>query len=154
PGAATLGDAVDAGSALASALISPRQDFALGLSADNQTARIIQLRTPGAPPLTLDNLSAPDRMLLSPSGSAALFYWQEPSRIAVLTGLPDALAIRELSAGGLGALSALAVADDGYIAAAAGSGSGWFATPDGNFVPLSVPDATVALSFGPNTHDL
>jgi hypothetical protein len=115
PGAATLGDAVNLGFALASATVSPRQDYALALKADDSSlvlvragAEISSAAVPGARP-------APALIVFSPAGTAVALYDSGAGRVQILTGLPDAAAVQsdvDISALA-GPLAALAVDDAG-----------------------------------------
>jgi hypothetical protein len=122
PGAATLGDAVNPGFALASATVSPRQDFALALRADDSSVVLAlagggSAAVPGARP-------APALMVFSPAGTTAALYDSGAGRVQVLTGLPDAAAVQsdvDISALA-GPVAALAVDDAGstlFLAAGA-----------------------------------
>ena len=113
PGAATLGDAVDLGFPLAAATVSPRQDSALALRADDSSVVLVRAGAasaaiPGARP-------APARMVFSPAGTAAALYDSGAGRVQILTGLPDAAALQsDLDISALaGPVAALAVDDAG-----------------------------------------
>jgi hypothetical protein len=95
-------------------------------------------------------------MVFSPSGSAAILYRQDSSRIQILTGLPDTPVIRDLSTAGLNSPAALAITDDGTLALVAGQDSdpSWTVGPDGNFTPLALPGSTTAVAFRRGSHDL
>jgi len=113
PGAATLGDPVNLGFALASATVSPRQDYALALRADDSSLVLVRAGSasaaiPGARP-------APALMVFSPAGTAAALYNSGAGRVQILTGLPDAAAVQsdvDISALA-GPVAALAVDDAG-----------------------------------------
>jgi hypothetical protein len=124
PGAATLGDPVNLGFPLASATVSPRQDSALALRADDSSvvlvrngAQISAAAVPGARP-------APTLVVFSPAGAAAALYDPDSGRVQILTGLPDAAAVQsdvDISALA-GPVAALAVDDAGtslFLAAGA-----------------------------------
>jgi hypothetical protein len=122
PGAATLGDAANPGFPLASATVSPRQDFALALRADDSSVVLAlagggSAAVPGARP-------APALMVFSPAGATAALYDSGAGRVQVLTGLPDAAAVQsdvDISALA-GPVAALAVDDAGstlFLAAGA-----------------------------------
>jgi hypothetical protein len=115
PGAASLGDAVNLGFLLASATVSPRQDYALALKADDSSvvlvragAEISSTAVPGARP-------APALMIFSPAGTAAALYDSGAGRVQILTGLPDAAAVQsDLDISALaGPVAALALDDAG-----------------------------------------
>ena len=124
PGAATLGDPVNLGFPLASATVSPRQDFALALRADDSSlvlvrpgAEISSTPVPGVRP-------APSLVVFSPTGAAAALYDSGAGRVQILTGLPDAATVQsdvDISALA-GPVAALAVDDAGaslFLAAGA-----------------------------------
>jgi hypothetical protein len=162
-GAAILGSPLHSGSALESAAISPHQDFALAVSAGDHGVSIIRLQDAGTRhvrsasvlPLT-SGMSSPDRMVFSPSGSAAIFYRQDSNRVQILTGLPDTPVIRDLSTPGLNPPAAVAITDDGNLALLASQDSdpSWTVGPDGNFIPLALPGSTMAVAFRRGSHDL
>ncbi len=122
PGAATLGDAVNPGFPLASATVSPRQDFALALRADDSS--VVLVRAGGASTAVPGARPAPALMVFSPAGTTAALYDSGAGRVQVLTGLPDAAAVQsdvDISALA-GPVAALAVDDAGstlFLAAGA-----------------------------------
>ena len=122
PGAATLGDAVNPGFPLASATVSPRQDFALALRADDSS--VVLVRAGGAFAAVPGARPAPALMVFSPAGATAALYDSGAGRVQVLTGLPDAAAVQsdvDISALA-GPVAALAVDDAGtslFLAAGA-----------------------------------
>jgi hypothetical protein len=156
-GAAVLGSPLNSGSALESAAISPHQDFALAISSDDHGVRIVRFQDADRSVLPLPSgMSSPDRMVFSPSGSAAVLYRQDSSRIQILTGLPNTPVIRDLSTAGLNSPAALAITDDGNLALVAGQDSdpSWMVDRDGNFIPLALPESTLAIAFRRASHDL
>src|SRR5581483_8016441 len=96
PGAALVGDPLDAGFALALAVISPSQEFALAVPRDGSALRLIDLATlsatavPGA-------MASPNHMVFSPSGRAALLYASASEQLQIVTGLPGNPAVREVN---------------------------------------------------------
>ena len=122
PGAANLGDAVNPGFALASATVSPRQDFALALKADDSSVALV--RAGGASAAILGARPAPVLVVFSPAGTAAALYDSGAGRVQILTGLPDAAAVQsdvDISALA-GPVAAIAVDDAGtslFLAAGA-----------------------------------
>lgn len=87
PGAAILGDPIDAGFDVALAAISPRQDYALAVSAGD--GRVYVLRFPNGQPsvAALDNaMASPTQIVFSPSGTAALLYDQTSGRLQTVVG--------------------------------------------------------------------
>jgi hypothetical protein len=121
PGAATLGDPMDLGFALASATVSPRQDFALAVRADDSSLVLVRAGGSAAIPGTRP---APALIVFSNVGTAAALYDSGSGRVQILTGLPDAAAVQsdvDISALA-GPVAALAVDDAGtslFLAAGA-----------------------------------
>ncbi len=113
PGAATLGDAVNPGFALASATVSPRQDYALALKADDSS--LVLVRAGGASAAIPGARPAPALVVFSPAGTAAALYDSGAGRVQILTGLPDAAAVQsDIDISALaGPVAALAVDDAG-----------------------------------------
>ena len=112
PGAATLGDPVNLGFALASATISPRQDCALALRADDSSLVLVRAGGSAAIPGTRP---APTLIVFSNAGTAAALYDSGAGRVQILTGLPNAAAVQsdvDISALA-GPVAALAVDDAG-----------------------------------------
>jgi len=154
PGAALLGEPVDAGFAAAHASISPRQNFALAAAADDSRLRLVPL-APGVDAATLPEgvIRGPHQIRFSPAGSAALL--QGSGRMQALSGLPDHAAVREIDLSALSpAPAAMAVSDDGALVALAGSGAVWAVDTDGAAFQLALPGSTAALSFRSGSHDL
>jgi hypothetical protein len=92
PGAASLGDAVNPGFALASATVSPRQDYALALRTDDSS--VVLVRAGGASAAVSGARSSPTLTVFSPAGTAAALYHSGAGRVQILTGLPDAAAVQ------------------------------------------------------------
>jgi hypothetical protein len=121
PGAATLGDPLNLGFALAAATVSPRQDFALALRADDSSLVLVRAGRSVAIPKTRP---APALMVFNNAGTAAALYDSGAGRVQILTGLPDAAAVQsdvDISALA-GPVAALAVDDAGtslFLAAGA-----------------------------------
>ena len=115
PGAASVGSPLDAGFPVTSAVISPTQSYALAVSGANVYVVNVSSNTVSAQ--AIGGASAePDRMVLSPSGSAAVLYYKSGS-IQIVTGLPGAPQLgSQISIAGLpNAPGALAVSDDGAV---------------------------------------
>jgi len=157
PGAATVGDPIDAGFRLAAAVISPRQDSALTVSAADGQVSILGLGNGNATVAAIAGaMAAPDRLLYSPAGRAALLYQPSTRRLQAVTGLPDNAAVRELSlAGFVDPPTGMAISDDGaMVLVASGSEDDapvWLLAADGTSVPLPVPGKLVA--FRRDSHD-
>jgi hypothetical protein len=157
PGAAMLGDPLDPGFPLASAVIAPQQNFALAFSTGEQP-RIVSWSDGKLSTLSLaDTMAAPDRMIFSPSGTAAiLLSSQSPARLQILTGLPRPSAVEEINIRMLTRpLGSAAVSDDGklVILADGGQNPAWLFNSARSQVmlPLSGPGAVFA--FRRDSHD-
>ena len=166
PGAALLADPFDLGVPILSSAISPRQDFAIvtvpahGKERTHEpVVRLVRFQNGGATLQSLDSaMAAPDRVVLSPTGRAALLY-RHPGRLQTITGLPDRPVARDWNFAALnGAPAALAVSDDGaLIVLAAGAQDSepvWLLDSDGGASPLPLPGSTVAVAFHGNSRDL
>jgi hypothetical protein len=124
PGAATLGDPVNLGFQLASATVSPRQDFALALKADDSSLVLVRAGAEVSSAAVPDARPAPALVVFSPAGAAAALYDSGSGRVQILTGLPDAPAVQsDVDISTLaGPVAALAVDDAGtslFLAAGA-----------------------------------
>ncbi|HZT32334.1 MAG TPA: hypothetical protein VFA33_20770 [Bryobacteraceae bacterium] len=126
PAAGAIGPAAPVGWGLATAAISPRQDFALAVARDGGS--VLLARLDGGNPATsvLDALAeAPDRLALSPGGGTAALYYAATQNIQVVTGLPDAPVFSSLDAEALPKPpDVLAVSDDGQAVLAGVNGAG------------------------------
>ena len=84
-GASWLTAPLDFGVRLAAGVVSPRQDYILGLAAPDRraillpAARLLSGVDPGA-----------DRVVVSPGGSAAAFYFSQTASLEIVTGLLEA----------------------------------------------------------------
>lgn len=164
PGASTMGRPVDFGMAIAGVTISGGGDFAAATAADG-TLHLFRLADGAAKEVTAANaMSAPSRMVFSPSGTALVLY--SAGNVQILTGLPDSIAVgaaqplpaqqtTDVAAAArtrTGA-GALAVSDDGkYLLAARGS-SVWVASLAGSERILMQTAGAVTVAFAPDGHD-
>jgi hypothetical protein len=168
PGAALLGDPIDAGFPVASATISPAQDLAIAAAGADTPLRLIQFQGGGSSVRLLDGaMTAPDRTIFSPAGRTALLY-QSTGRLQILTGLPGNPLARDLDISALNANpAAMAVSDDGAFVVLAGGNQGenpgtshrdagpiWLLTVDGAASQLALSGSTAAISFRRDSHDL
>jgi DNA-binding beta-propeller fold protein YncE len=160
PGAAILGDPIDSGFTVAAAAISPQQDFALALSADDHQVRLIRFENGRHAAVSINNaMVSPDRMIFSPSGNAAVFYQQSSGRLQILTGLPKAPTAQDLGTAAFnGSQAGLAVSDDGTLVLLAPGGQDsdpvWLLGADGSSLQLPLPGSSVAVSFRRDSHDV
>ena len=150
PGSSLLGTPLDLGTSLKLAEVSPRQNYALAISADSG-ARVVHLTggfsiqpIPGVDPEA-------DRIALSPIGSAAAIYSQGRQTLQVVTRLPDAPSAASVALPGL--LTALAVDDSGDLVLAV-SGEQLFALgPRKEPRPLGPAGAAAAIAFAENSRE-
>ena len=114
PGAATLGPALDLGAEVHSAAAAQQAGYVLAVVGPDR--RVVLYHTSAGGPsavVVADAPPGPERIVLSPNGSAAALLYRE--QILVLTGLPAAAAVNsainltELPA----AFTAWALSDDG-----------------------------------------
>jgi hypothetical protein len=155
PGAALLGDPLESSIPAIAATISPRQDYALVTGRDRQLRLIrFQNATAGAE----ISLPAPERIVLSPMGSAAALYYSTTGMLHLLTGLPDAVgAERKIDLSRLGRVSpSIALSDDGQLILLGNtddSSSVLLLGADGGQTRLSVSGPVAALAFRDRSDD-
>jgi hypothetical protein len=155
PAAAAVGAPIPADHDFSQIAASPARNYVL-VAADTGTVSIYTTEHGLVP---LDGASAaPDFMVLSPRGSSAALWFSSPNRLQVVTGLPNAPAIRQVDVSFLGsAPRALAISDDGAWVAGtwtlAENASAYAFGPSGEVTPLPVESAT-ALAFFQGTHSL
>lgn len=115
PGAAMLGEPLELGFAVSYAAVSPLQNYALAVSAEDNQIVTVEFTRSGFQLSTLDGANpGVDRIFLSPNGKSAALYYQQAQLIQVWSGLPAAPAmIAEFNVAHFsGALTALALHDD------------------------------------------
>ena len=147
PAAGSVGDPLAADRALSRIEVSPDQTRALALAADTGA---LLLFTPGAGSSVAVQgaASAADRIVFSPSGTAAALWYSAAQRIQVVSGLSATPSVRDLDASFLGADPAgFAVSDDGQWVAGAWSSSVYAFGPDGQLTVLPVDGPAEALCF-------
>jgi hypothetical protein len=89
PGASMAGQPIDVGFPIASAVVSPSQDYALGVSGDGSIG-LIKLGANGSSAQVVPGgLGMPDRIVLSPAGKSAGLYYSGSTSVQILAGLPD-----------------------------------------------------------------
>jgi hypothetical protein len=156
PAAAAIGAAVPADQDFSRIAASPAGNYVL-VSAGPASAQpgLVSIYTPDHGLRPLDGAGgAPDAVVLSPRGSSAALWFSSTNQVQVVTGLPDAPAIRQLDASFLGsAPGALAVSDDGAWLSGSWSGGVYAFGPTGEVIQL-IADGVAALAFFQGTHDL
>jgi hypothetical protein len=165
PGAAIIGDALDLGAAVTTVWVAPRLDAALAVTADG--ARLYRLNGSVAEPRPLDGLGIPERVVFSPTGSAAALVGAGSVRI--IRGLPDSPVISvpvdlpRKSAAQSAALAAsrtprtrpegLAVSDDGAFLLFESTGVVQLISAAGNARRLADAGPGALVAFAPAGHD-
>jgi hypothetical protein len=183
PGASSAGKRIDTGFAIAAAAISPAQDYALAVSAGG-SLKLLIFAPAGLTIKDVHSSATPDRMVLSPSGSAAILYYNNPrgtAAVQVIGGLPNAIQVgpridisalphpsahrpSHRTAGGGAAPNVLAISDDAAVVLAgvventngeAARGEVFVIPQDGN-APRSIGPAqhVSALAFFRKSHDV
>jgi hypothetical protein len=137
-GSSTLGEPLPLGVELLSAAVSPSQDYALALVGKDRDVRLIRVGQGNAVQVKalLGAAPGPDRIAISPSGSAAAFYYRDSARITVMKGFPAGphpSARMYLSR--VASPTALAVSDDGLVVLA-GADHAVFAVTEAAEIPV------------------
>jgi hypothetical protein len=157
PGAAIIGDAIDFGFPIATAVISPQNSRALVVSAGDQTTRLVQFQAGVGTALTLNAaMTSPSLILFSPSGYAAVLYQQASHKLQLVTGLPANPAVQDISLSGVpDSAGPAAISDDGQLILLTSPGQDarqvWLLPVAGN--PMLLPFPGSILTFRPMSHD-
>lgn len=166
PGASLLGGAVNFGFALAAVYVSPRQDSAFVVGADN-SLHLFRLNSGAVAEVGLGSLAGvPQTVVFSPSGTAAALVSMGKAR--VLTGLPNAPALvatvavpgsRPVAARpgrtspARTPISALALSDDGAYLLTVSDGSVRLLNSQGENRSLLLAESDAFVAFAPGGHD-
>ncbi len=154
-GTSATGSVLDWGVDLAQVAASPMQNYLLGLKAGTGEALVLVPGDAVNPVRTIAEVApGADRILISPRGAAAAFYYTAANKVQVLTGLPDAPAaagVIDLSVF-QATLGAAAVSDDGSLLAVIQDGLYSFG-PDGSVDRLTDAAGVVAAAFLPSSSD-
>jgi hypothetical protein len=139
--------------ALAGAVVSPRQDYAVAWAGDDRVATLVDVRLATARELA-GARSGADRIVVSPSGQAAALIDTKSRRAQVFTGLPsnpELAAEFELT---VAPEARFALSDDGELLAV-GAGSELFLVDrSGVARSLGVYAEISAVAFRTGSHDL
>ncbi len=150
PASGWVGDAVKPDRALSMIEMSPDQSRALAIAADTGALVLLTPAT-GVTAHVNGAASGADRIVFSPSGTAAALWFSANGHIQVVSGLAAAAAapaVRDVDASFLGGTPAgLAVSDDGQFVAGAWSSNVYAFGPDGRASVLPVADSAEALCF-------
>jgi hypothetical protein len=154
PGASLMGDALPLGFEIGVGQVAPRGNYVLAVAAGGEV-RVVAL---GGGPLQARSIPGaapgPDRLVVSPTGAAALLVYSSLRKAQVITGLPDAPAAAALDLSGLPeAPGALGVSDDGAAVVAAAGSFVFLLTPRGRVSPLPAAGQTTRIAFKAGSHD-
>jgi hypothetical protein len=164
PGAALLGDGLDAGAELTAAYVAPGQNWALAVTAGGPA--FLLLAHGAVSPISVGGVTAsPERVAFSPAGTAVALY--AAGRIQVVQGLPDAARVTGALATGVTArlspvdaaqrsrrgLGSFAVSDDGaYVLYAEGDSIRLWGVAGEDFTVMPA-GANARVAFAPGGHD-
>lgn len=165
PGASTAGKRIDTGFAITAAAIAPSHNYSLAVSTDG-TLNLVTFTPDGASAQVVNAAATPDRMILSPSGTAAILYYKSAMAVQTVTGLPNsAQVLPQLDISTLPqAPDTLAISDDGAVVLAgvienaqgeAPSGEVFLIPPDGAAPrSIAVVQHASAITFVGQSHDV
>jgi len=147
PSSGWVGDAVPSDRALSLIEMSPDQSRALAIAADTGALMLLPPAT-GVTAHVNGAASGADRIVFSPSGTAAAMWFSANNHIQVVSGLTATPSVRDVDASFLGGDPAgLAVSDDGQWVAGAWSSSVYAFGPAGGASALPVAGPAEALCF-------
>lgn len=150
PGSALFGGPI--ASDLKDAIVSPSQEFAIGVSGDGSAVQILVFADAKLRPLPGAH-AAPDQIVLSPNGAAAALV--SGSHLQIFSGLPSDNATAEFDLAA--APSALAISDDGAVVLASIAEADTFAlysyAADGSSRRLLTAGQTGSVAFLNRSHD-
>jgi len=158
-GASLIGRPLDLGSEIHTAVISPKQNYALAVRTDTSELVMIWLDGRPAPLLSVDGVRAgADVVVISPIGTAAAIYKEDSKIVQSITGFADTTRVlSEIDVSDLpGRLQTMAISDDGTLALlnfVSGDDAALWAVNSSGFrwlVPAQHPSAA---SFLANRHD-
>lgn len=159
-GAAQLGPAVASDVSFATVAVAPTHTFALGVEAGSGAAYYVELAPAAATATALSSVNnGADRIVISPSGTAAIFYDRAKREAQVVSGLPGDRKVRGPVAldGVAGVISALAVNDAGDAILVGVSevegGSLYLAGPSRDLRSLTSMGRVSSVAFLPDSND-
>lgn len=161
PAAALIAPALDFGNDFALVAVSPAQDYAI---VSDRSSGAVSLAFPGSGTKPVAELgSNPDRIVMSPRGSAAVLWFASTNRLRIASGLPGSPSVREVDASFLRAglragladvPGAFAITDDGEWVAGSWTDGIYAFGPLGELRRLPVRERAGALAFFAGRHDL
>jgi len=153
PAAGAIGSLIDTGRDFSRIAISPAQNFAVASIADTGEVALV---TPVKIAVTaIAGVSAnPDMLAVSPSGTAAAFWFTSLGTMQVVTGLPASPSVATMAAPFLNSTpTSLAVTDDGQWAAGVWP-AGVYAFSSAKIMPVQTDPGVLSLAFFHNNHTL
>lgn len=156
PGSSIVGDPLALKYRITSAVVSPSQDYVLGSTARGGVRLFV---VGSGAPSVMSLLSAPpDRIVLSPRGSAAGLFYAAAGSVTILTGLPQSPSVAvQIDISALPQQpDVLAVSDDGSVllAGVPGSTGQVFAlVPHAGPKSIATVKHASALAFFSRSHD-
>lgn len=143
PGAALVDGPANAGFTAATGAVAPGNDMALAVSAGDGLVRVVRLGERVGSGILDGAMPSPDRIVFSPSGSAAILWSRNAARLQKVTGLPESPVVADLEYGGTP--EAMAISDDGAtVLIAAGDALTMLA---GSAAPVQLPVSAAAAAF-------
>jgi hypothetical protein len=160
PGAATIGPTIDAGYSLTAAYASPRLDSFVGVDADG-ASHLFTISSGAFSEKSVTGLtSAPERVVFSPSGTAAALFAKGQAQIVTgLPGSPSIAATMRLEANprpgrpSRHVVPVIAVSDDGAYLLAAMDGAVKLASQNGVVRTAVLAGENAVTAFAPGGHD-
>lgn len=154
PAAGSVGDAFTPDPAFTRIEVSPDQTRALAIAKDGNALILFTIPTGSRVPVEGAGL-APQRIIFSPSGTAAVLWFSAVQRIQVVSGLSGTPSVRNVEASFAGGEPAgLAVSDDGQWVAGAWASGVYSFGPDGRVSLLPVTGAAEAVCFFHGRNDV
>jgi hypothetical protein len=150
PGASTIGDPLDPGVSAGLSAISPRQNFALLIGADDAIVRMLSLESGDLHTSILSGaMAGPQQIIFSPSGGTAGLYQQNPAKLQIFTHLPqEPVLAHEIDTTAMaGETLSSAISDDGELVLILTGQALWLSRAGGMPVQLPAPDSISAFNF-------
>jgi hypothetical protein len=145
PAAGAIGPILETGRNLAMITVSPRQNYVLAM--DAETGEVVLVTPAGSTTIVAGAAAHPDSIAMSPSGSAAVLWFNATNRAQIVSGLPGSPSIREIDMGAIDATQ-VAVSDDGSrLAMGALDSEVYLFAVDGSMTTIPIGDRVLGLAF-------
>jgi hypothetical protein len=157
PGASFMGPVIETGFEITDAVISPRQNYAFALTVADRQVQLVKWNQGSVSAADLDGARpAVDRIVLSPSGTAAGLYYATDGTIQVFTGLPDSPVLAWARQAPAATATVRAIADDGdaLIVSTKDAASPFLLLGGGFMSSLPVSERASVAAFRPGSHDV